>query len=873
MSDPPAVPSEASQPGTILRTAYRPPAFLVDTVELRIELDAVLTRVHARLALRRNPAPDAPPEPLRLDGEGLRLRALRLDGTPLDPAQYHLPEAGGLVIAAMPAAGVLEIETEIAPEANTAFVGLYRSGGVFVTQCEPEGFRRITFFPDRPDVLARYSVTLVGDRLSTPMLIANGNLVDFGRDGRQHWARWVDPHPKPSYLFALLAGDMVAVRDRFTTRGGRVVDLAVRVHRGEEAACHHAMAALKAVMAWEEAEYGFEYDLDALIMAGVPGFNAGGQENKGLFLFNTQNLLATPQTASDADHLRVTALVAHEYLHNWTGNRVTVRDWFQLTVKEALTTFREQQFMQATTSAALRRIEQVSSLRAGQFRSDAGPLAHPARPESYRAVANVYTSTVYRKGAEILRMLHLVLGGEPFRRGIVLFAERHDGQAVTLEALIGALEAASGRSLAGFLAWFGQAGTPALATTEHHDAPARRFTLTLRQHTAATPGQPDKQPLPIPVATALFAPDGQLLAERLLLLEQAEQRFVFEDIAAPPVVSLLRGFSAPVTQAGRSQTRLRFLAAHDTDPVARWDALQAYVLGVLGDRIARRDATGIDQGLAAAMRATLAAAADDPAYAAICLRLPDEDTLAEGTAPIDVETIFAVREGQRSALGTALHAEFAATHAQLSNATPYIADGPGIGRRALRNACLGYLAAAGAEGMALAIQQATTADNLTDALVALSIVADSDTPQRPAALARFHAQWRDNALVLDRWFSIQAFSTRPDTLAVVRSLASHPDFDPRSPNRARALFEAFAGNQLHFHNASGAGYQLIAEAIAQLDPINPTTAARLVDPLGAWRRHTPQRATAMRAALATILAIPGVSPATAERATRALGGG
>jgi aminopeptidase N len=623
-------------------------------------------------------------------------------------------------------------------------------------------------------------------------------------------------------------------------------------------------------MKWDEEVYGLEYDLDVFNIAAVSDFNAGAMENKGLNVFNTKYVLARPETATDGDYQAIEAVIAHEYFHNWTGNRVTCRDWFQLSLKEGLTVFRDQQFSADMGSPAVKRMGDVRGLRAAQFREDEGPLAHPVRPESYIAIDNFYTATIYNKGAEVVRMLHRMAGPEGFRRGMDLYVARHDNQAVTIEDFVAAIGDGARVDLSPFLAWYDQAGTPELSFSETYDAAARRYVLTLRQETKPTPGQAEKKPLPIPVAMGLLGPDGGQVAERLLLLTEAAQEFVFEDVPARPVPSLLRGFSAPVKLVGMDRARLRFLAAHDTDPFVRWDSLQGYATELMLERIVD-GARGVDAGLLAAFEATLEGAEADPAFAAACLALPAEATVADRMAVVDVEAIHAVRQDLRRALGAALAGRLRAAYAALAEEGPYRIDGRSIGRRALRNACLAYLAAAGEEGVALAQAQYRAAGNMTDQLAALDVLAASDGPAREQALADFHARWRHEELVLDKWFALQALSPRADTLARVEALARHPDFDLRNPNRARSLLAAFPGNQVRFHDASGGGYRFLADAVIALDPANSQIAARLVAPLGQWRRQDAGRQALMRAALRRILDLPGLSRGTFEQASRALG--
>lgn len=868
------------------REDYRPPAWLVETVELHFDLDRAATEVRARLGVRRNPA--GPGGPLRLDGGPLELLAIALDGAPLPPDRYAVGGDGALTIATVPDAFVLETRVRIAPERNTELSGLYTSGGNFYTQCEAEGFRRITFFPDRPDVMSRYTVTLVADLASCPVLLSNGNPDGTGDagDGR-HWARWVDPHPKPAYLFALVAGDLVAVSDSFTTRSGRKVALNIWVRRGDEDRCGHAMDSLIRSMRWDEEVYGLEYDLDVFNIAAVSDFNMGAMENKGLNVFNTKYVLASAETATDADWQGIETVIAHEYFHNWTGNRVTCRDWFQLSLKEGLTVFRDQEFSADVGSRAVKRIRDVRALRAAQFPEDAGPMAHPVRPDSYIEIDNFYTPTVYQKGAEVVRLLHTRIGAENFRRGMDLYIGRNDNSAATIEDFVAAMQDASGTDLSDFAGWYGQAGTPEVTVADRYDPATRRYELTLRQHTPPTPGQPRKAPLPIPVAMGLIGPNGHALparlageeaaaeGTRLLLLEQEEQRFVFEDVSAPPVPSLLRGFSAPVRLKGVPPERLRFLAVHDSDPFVRWDSGQHYATALILDMVRRHragEALSFDEALAHAVLATLAGAEADPAFAAEALVLPGEGVIADQMEVADPEAIHLARRHLRAEIGRRCAQALRQAYDSLAEApgTPYRVDGVSIGRRALRNACLGYLAAAGEVGLAAAQYGAAT--NMTDRLAALSLLADTEDAARDAALADFHARWRGDDLVLDKWFSIQAMASRPDTLAQVRALYAHPDFDLRNPNRARSLIGAFAsGNPRWFHDASGEGYRFLADAVMALDPLNGATAARLVGPLGQWRRQDAARGALMRAELARIAALPGLSRGTDEKVSKALG--
>jgi aminopeptidase N len=831
---------------------YRPPSFLIDTVELSFDLDEAATRVHSRLALRRNPASDDRRAPLSLDGEDVTLVRVALDGAELGANRYRI-EDGKLVIPDMPDAATLEIETRIAPKDNSELSGLYTSNGSFFTQCEAEGFRRITYFPDRPDVMARFTTTITADKARIPVMLSNGNpgAVEDAGAGR-HRITWTDPHPKPCYLFALVAGDLVAVQDSFTTRSGRHVDLGIWVRRGDEDRCAHAMRSLKKAMQWDEEVFGLEY------------------------------VLAKPETATDVDYQGIETVIAHEYFHNWTGNRVTCRDWFQLSLKEGLTVYRDQEFSADQGSRAVKRIGDVRALRAGQFREDSGPLAHPVQPDHYIAIDNFYTATVYNKGAEVIRMMAIIIGRENFRRGMDLYFARHDNQAVTIDDFAQAMQDASGTDLTRFRLWYHQAGTPEITVSDSYDATARRYTLSLAQHTPPTPpdhgpgqaGQPDKQPLVVPIAMGLLDADGHELTTRTLLLTQAEHRFMFEDVARPPTPSLLRGFSAPVKLLGVPLARLQFLAAHDTDPFVRWESGQQYATSVLLDMAAgwrRGEAPAVEPGLVDAMAATLRDADADHAFAAEALVLPGEAFLADQMAIADVDAIHAVRDIAMAATGQALRDELRTTHERLTDTGPYRIDGASMGRRALRNVCLGYLALASDDGAALAKAQFDAAQNMTDVLAALAVLSAIDCPERQAALDAFHARWREDDLALDKWFAIQALSPLPDTPNAVRRLSAHPDFDLKVPNRVRALVASFAsGNQVRFHDATGSGYRFLADTITQLDPMNSQVAARLVAPLGQWRRVEPARQALMKQELQRILDVPGLSKGTYEMVSRSI---
>jgi aminopeptidase N len=877
--------ANATAPQPVLLAEYQPPAFLVDRVALTFDLDEHATTVTAQLAIRRNPA--ASLRVLELDGVALKLIRIALDGDDLAENAYRL-EPGRLLIDNLPGAATLDIVTEIDPGANSELTGLYLSNGSYFTQCEAQGFRRITYFPDRPDVMSSYTTTIIADAARVPVMLSNGNPgpVEQLPDGR-HRVVWTDPHPKPSYLFALVAGDLVSVKDHFTTRSGREVSLGIYVRRGDETSCEHAMRSLKTSMTWDEDVFGLEYDLDVFNIAAVSDFNMGAMENKGLNVFNTKYVLARPETATDSDYQGIESVIAHEYFHNWTGDRVTCRDWFQLSLKEGLTVYRDQEFSADQGSRAVKRIGDVRSLRASQFREDAGPLAHPVQPASYLAIDNFYTSTIYNKGAEVIRMMATIIGREAFRRGMDLYFQRHDNQAVTIDDFVSAMQDASGIDLDRFKLWYHQAGTPELTISDTYDASAKRYTLTISQRTAPTPGQPDKHPLVVPVAMGLLDDNGQEVSTRLagedaphegtrvLLADQAESRFVFEDVASAPTPSLLRGFSAPVKLFGVTPERLRFLAAHDSDPFVRWESGQQYatqtLLGMIGAH-QRGETADVDPALINAVRSTLERADEDPAFVAEATVLPSESFLADQMTVVDVDAIHAVRQRARLAIASRLKGQLHETYEKLSNAGPYEIDGASIGRRSLRNVCLGYLAADGsADGVRLAKTQFDAAQNMTDVLTALSILCAVDCQERADALAAFHQRWNAEPLVLDKWFAIQAMSPLRDTVSVVRALANHPDFDLRNPNRVRALVGSFAGgNQVRFHEAGGAGYRFLADTIIALDPMNGQVAARMVGPLGQWRRMDPGRQLKMQQELRRILALPSLTTNTFEMASKSL---
>ncbi len=881
-----------AQPTEIRRADYRAPDYSIETVELDFDLAPEATRVTSRLALCATYDRAGGVRPLLLDGDGLELVSIALDGKALASGDYTLT-ATGLTLARPPAVFTLEIETRVNPAANTALSGLYVSNGVFCTQCEAEGFRRITYFLDRPDVMTTYRTTIRAPRATCPVLLSNGNLVEEGElpDGR-HMAVWDDPFPKPSYLFALVAGDLAVNEDRFTTRSGREVRLRIFVEHGKEGRTAYAMDALKRSMRWDETRFGLEYDLDLFNIVAVSDFNMGAMENKSLNVFNDKYILADPETATDSDYAGIETVVAHEYFHNWTGDRITCRDWFQLSLKEGLTVFRDQEFSADMRSRAVKRIQDVRLLRARQFPEDAGPLAHPVRPDAYIEINNFYTATIYEKGAEVIRMMHTLLGEEGFQKGMRLYVERHDGQAVTCDDFAAAMADANGMDFDQFKLWYAQAGTPEIAAEGRYDSAAGEYELTLTQTVPPTPGQPRKAPMHIPFGVGLLDAQGRDIelrldgeadggegAGRVLPLTTARQTFRFRNLPQPRALSLNRGFSAPViVKAARDGSELAFLMAHDSDPFARWEAGQQYASDLLLARVGEIQ-TGkrapFDPAFIEAVRQILHDEGIDPAFAAEAIALPSEDFLAERMAVIDVEAIHAAREALKRDIAAALQPDLIRVYDANRLRAPYSPDAAQAGRRALRNVALSYLAALAdeaAEPRARLAAQYRDADNMTDRMAALRLLVDIAGAERDAALADFEARFGDDALVMDKWFTLQAISAQPDTLARVVALMRHRLFSLERPNKVRALIGAFtSGNPLRYHAADGASYAFHADRTLELDPINPQVAARLLAPLGRWRRFDEGRQAKMKAALARILAAPNLSRDTYEIASKSLG--
>lgn len=850
-------------PHVTRREEYRMPDWRVPEIALDFDLDPASTRVQATLSVERNVAHD---RPLVLNGDGLEPVSVRVDGA---DAEWRM-DGGDLVIDLPGDAHEIETVVVIAPERNTQLMGLYASGGNLCTQCEAQGFRRITFFPDRPDVLSRYRVRMTADKARFPVLLANGDPIASGElEGGKHWAEWHDPFFKPCYLFALVAGDLKANRGSFTTMSGRKVELGIWVREPDLAKTDHALAALQTSMAWDEKVYGREYDLDVFNIVAVDDFNFGAMENKGLNVFNSRYILADPDTATDYDYDAIAAVVAHEYFHNWSGNRVTCRDWFQLSLKEGFTVFRDQSFSGDQGSKAVKRIEDVRGLRASQFPEDAGPLAHPVRPDEYIEIANFYTATIYNKGAEVIRMMATILGAQKFRAATDLYFERFDGTAATCEDFVSCMEEAGGVDLQQFRRWYTQAGTPRVTASLTQEGGRAR--LKLSQAVPPTPGQPVKEPMVLPLKLRLFGGiTGRALCdEQLVLLNTESQEILFENLPETPVLSINRGFSAPVVvETNRTAADLAFLSAHDDDPFARYEAMQQLMLDTLVASVA--SGQGDHQAVIDAVRNTLADAALDSAFIAEAVLLPSDSFIGDQMAMVDPEAIYDAREALRADLGKALEKEWRAAY-EGARANRFEYSPAAKGARRLKNVALGYIAASGAADAAeLAYAQYENADNMTDRQGALTSLVNGASDKREAALAAFYQRYAGNALVLDKWFQTQALSSRDDAPAAVEALAQHRDFTLANPNRARALIGAFSVNQRAFHDPSGRGYRFVADQLIALDKLNPQTAAKLIPPLGRWKRFDAARAAKMRAELERIVATPGLSKDMFEQATKSL---
>ena len=864
------------EPRPVRLQDYRPPDWLIETVDLDVSLHPTASIVRATLKIKPNTA--GTPAPLVLDGDDVKLHSLVLDGKPL-AADSYVAAPDRLTIAQVPNRPFqLEIETVVDPTGNTQLMGLYRAGATYCTQCEAEGFRRITYFLDRPDVMAVYTTRIEADKTEAAVLLSNGNLIahDDVPGTSRHFAVWHDPFPKPSYLFALVGGNLGCVEDSFTTMSGRKVKLAIYVEPGKEDRVAYAMDSLKRAMRWDETAFGREYDLDIFMIVAVSAFNMGAMENKGLNVFNDKYVLASPTSATDTDYAGIEAVIAHEYFHNWTGDRITCRDWFQLCLKEGLTVFRDQEFTADQRSRAVERISDVRGLRSHQFVEDAGPLAHPVRPEVYREINNFYTSTVYEKGAEVVRMIRTLLGPAEFRKGMDLYFKRHDGQAATVEQFVQCFADVSRRDFfPQFMRWYSQAGTPDIKIAPHYDARAKTFTLDVTQTIPPTPGQPDKQPMVIPLTLGLVGKngrdlplvlDGRPVERGVLELTRPHQSFLLTEVAERPVPSLNRGFSAPVKLAVPLEPDdLRFLAAHDCDPFNRWQAVQTLAMTLLKANVAALRA-GVplreDEGLMAALGAILDDAQLEPAFIALTLAPPSEADIArELGGDVDPDAVLAARRKLRAAVGERHNATLADTYRGMITPGPYRPDAQSAGRRALKNICLDLLAITEtSEGIARAFAQYQGADNMTDRMAALETLALHDRPERAAALDDFYKRYADDPLIIDKWLALQAAIPEPATLDRVRALTKHPAFSAANPNRIRALIGSFAQvNHTQFNRSDGAGYDFVADFVLALDPKNPQVAARLMGAFRSWRALELKRRANAEAALRRVAAAPALS--------------
>lgn len=886
-----------AQPRTVYLKDYRVPDFLIDETHLKFELYEDHALVSSRLVMRRNPDAEDRQAPLALDGRELELRQAALDGNELTPEQYQLDEEK-LVVPDVPDSFVFSCRTRIRPQENTSLEGLYKSRRMFCTQCEAEGFRKITYYLDRPDVMSVFTTTVEADKDKYPVLLSNGNNTAAGvceHDAGRHWVTWHDPFRKPSYLFALVAGDLQSVDDTFTTVSGKEVELRIFVEEKDLDKCDFALASLKKAMRWDEEAYGREYDLDIFMIVAVDDFNMGAMENKGLNIFNASCVLANPATTTDAAFQRIESIVAHEYFHNWSGNRVTCRDWFQLSLKEGFTVFRDSQFSAAMGSPAVKRVQDVKYLRTAQFAEDAGPMAHPVRPESYMEISNFYTLTVYEKGAEVVRMLAELLGPELFRRGTDLYFERLDGMAVTTEDFVSVMEEVSGLDLTQFRNWYTQAGTPELKIGREYNEENRTFRLSVEQSCPPTPGQPEKKPFHIPLKMALLDSRGKELplrlveeneaarGERVLAVRENRELFEFADVPENPVPSLLRGFSAPVKlhmETGRDE--LTFLINHDNDGFVRWEASQQLALRVVDDQLdayrAGRESQ-VDQRLVEAYRQLLKEGLDggaDKAMIAHLVQLPSEAYIGEQAQEVDVDGIHHVRSQLRKTLARELRDILGEVYEHYRNEGPYVFNAEAVGRRLLKNTSLAYLLETGSEEQVEhARLQYEGADNMTDTHAVLQALVNCDEaacePVKQALLDDFYRRWRYEPLVVEQWFSLQAGANIPGNLPKVKELTWHEAFDIKNPNKVRAVIGAFCNlNQAGFHQKSGEGYRFLADHVITLNRLNPQIAARLLTPLTRWKRYDPERQSLMQGELRRILDSGKLSPDVYEVVSKSL---
>lgn len=865
-------------PKTVYLKDYRVPDYLIEKVDLAFDLEEAFTTVKSTLTIHRNKSAASPHHNLELMGEHLELRSIRLDGKSLSKDAYTVTDHT-LVIFSVPEHFILEIETRIKPQENTSLTGLYKAGGKFSTQCEAEGFRRITYFLDRPDVMAKYTTQIRADEKKYPVLLSNGNLIASGKlDNGRHFATWEDPFNKPSYLFALVAGDLECMEDFFVTKSNRRVTLRIFVEKGNLDQCAHAMQAVKKAMRWDEEKFGREYDLDIYMLVAVSDFNMGAMENKGLNIFNTKYILAKPETATDLDFVHVESVIAHEYFHNWTGNRITCRDWFQLSLKEGLTIFRDTSFTEDTTSKAVARIQHVNALRSTQFPEDAGPLAHPVRPDCYIEINNFYTTTIYEKGSEVIRMIQTLIGHDAFRRGMDVYFERFDGQAVTIEDFVKAHEDASGMDLTQFRLWYSQSGTPELDIHSEYDSARKNYTLHIKQTCPKTPGQPDKKPMHIPVVTGLLDQSGKELTEKLLQVRECENHFHFEKIPSQPIPSLLRNFSAPVkVKYDYSDADLMLLFRHDTDPFNRWEAGQIYALNLILRLIKdyqQQKPLHVSNDIIDAWQDIILSLQQDKWALSEMLTLPSEKYIAEHLDVIDVDAIHAARECVLQHIAHQMKDIFKKQYLALHTNKPYEFNMKAVGDRALKNTCLYYLMMLPDADIheKMGMQQFSNAltNNMTDTMAALRALTNVESRFRMQALSDFYHQWKTNALVVDKWFALQASSKLPDTLQQVKDLLHHEAFDIKNPNKVYALIGAFGQNAIHFHAKNGEGYQLLADVVLQLNTLNPQIAARMIKPFTDWKRYDASRQKMMREKLELFLNNKNLSPDLFELVTKSL---
>ena len=896
-----------NSPKTTYLKDYTPTPFLVDKVDLEIDLGEKWSTVKARLCFRSNPAFEGNNSTLVLDGQNMKLQVIRLDKMQMNQDQYSVDESH-LTIRNVPKIFELETEVRIQPQNNTELEGLYKSGEIFCTQCESEGFRKITYFYDRPDIMSFFSTKITANKLKYPVILSNGNPVESGEldDGR-HWIKWEDPHLKPSYLFALVAGNLLHVEDKYETASGRDVSLKIFVEPENIEYCKHAMRSLKESMRWDEERFGREYDLDLFMIVAVNDFNSGAMENKGLNIFNSKLILASQDTATDTDFYYIQGVVGHEYFHNWSGNRVTCRDWFQLSLKEGFTVFRDQEFSSDLNSRVVQRIADVDRLRTYQFPEDAGPMSHPVRPDSYMEINNFYTMTVYEKGAEVVRMIYTLLGKEVFRRGTDLYFKRYDGQAVTCDDFVSAMEEASNKDLEQFKRWYNQSGTPELRIRGKHDQKAKKYTLTVQQSCPYTPGQKGfgknidtntiekglikKQPFHIPFVMGLLSADGKSLPLKLegdkkdnlkntvvLEIQNEKDTFVFEDINDQPVPSLLRGFSAPVKlYFDYNNSDLALLMANDTDKFNRWEAGQQLMIRVVLEQVNRfqqKKTLELSGDLLEAIKNILENSSKiEPALLAQTLSFPTESYLGEMMDVIDVVAIHESRKFVRKQLANKLHNQFENIYSENQEKGSYSIDTESMGRRSLKNVCLGYLAEENnPEVIKLCSEQFNKHGNMTDVVGALGVLTHIDCPERESAFNEFEKKWHQNTVVMDKWFSLQAISNLPGTLQKVRELTEHNAYDEKNPNKIRALISAFSRfNQLCFHSSDGSGYEFLTEQVLKLDPLNPQTAARLVSVFNNWKKFEENNKIKMKGRLKHIVKTPKLSGDVFEIVSKALG--